>query len=123
MNQGGSNGPHFERDNPSAGEVASRPATVAHFRDAASGAAARFPSWFKVGPCEWRSRLLAAVDIVEARASEFNRSMARRLAWQRHGASSISSLPSPCCTRPPQRPDTGASAKLQQLTNSPNLGG
>ncbi|WP_339475858.1 aldehyde dehydrogenase [Pseudomonas sp. RL_5y_Pfl2_69] len=63
----------FERCNPVTGEVVSRvaAATLEDADAAVAAAQAAFPAWAALAPNERRTRLLAAAELMQARASEF----------------------------------------------------
>ncbi|MBP3363195.1 MAG: aldehyde dehydrogenase family protein, partial [Pseudomonas sp.] len=63
----------FERCNPVTGEVVSRvaAATLEDADAAVAAAQAAFPVWAALAPNERRTRLLAAAELMQARASEF----------------------------------------------------
>lgn len=63
----------FERFNPVTGEVVSRvaAATLEDADAAVAAAQAAFPAWAALAPNERRTRLLAAAELMQARASEF----------------------------------------------------
>ena len=63
----------FERCNPVTGEVVSRvaAATLEDADAAVAAAQAAFPGWAALAPNERRTRLLAAAELMQARASEF----------------------------------------------------
>lgn len=63
----------FERCNPVTGEVVSRvaAATLEDADAAVAAAQAAFPAWAALAPNERRTRLLAAAESMQARASEF----------------------------------------------------
>lgn len=67
----------FARIDPLTGEVATEAAaaTIADAIAAAEAAARAFPAWAAVGPGERRARLLAAADIIAARAEDFAEAM------------------------------------------------
>jgi acyl-CoA reductase-like NAD-dependent aldehyde dehydrogenase len=67
----------FERRDPVTGRVASR-APAAGLQDVAkvvAAASAAFPAWSQTGPGLRRALLLKAADLLEARATEFTRTM------------------------------------------------
>ncbi|WP_321836953.1 aldehyde dehydrogenase [Pseudomonas kulmbachensis] len=63
----------FERCNPVTGEVVSRvaAATLEDADAAVAAAQAAFPAWAALAPNERRTRLLAAAELMQARAAEF----------------------------------------------------
>ncbi len=66
-------GKTFERVDPVTGKVASR-AAAGGVEDArrAADAAAALPAWSKLGPTARRKHLLAAAELMAARAAEFS---------------------------------------------------